>query len=120
MNDLNLIDIFDASAPFILVIPFYLLWFFSKGRLIGFGDIKLIFGIGALLGLALGTSSIILAFWAGALWSIGLLITNRFKKVDNVNMKSEIPFAPFLIVGTLLAFFTQVDIFGLENLIQLL
>lgn len=120
INDLNLIDVFDALSPFILSIPFFLLWFLSKGRLIGFGDIKLVFGIGALLGLALGTSSIILAFWIGAVWAVGLLIISKFKNKNEISMKSEVPFAPFLIAGTLIVFFSQIDILGLENLIQLL
>lgn len=120
INDLNIIDIFDALSPFLLAIPFYLLWLLSKGRVIGFGDIKLIFGIGALLGFAIGVSAIIFSFWVGALWSIGIIIFDRINKRNAVGMKSEIPFAPFLILGTFLAFFSQIDIFGLEKIISLI
>ncbi len=120
INDLNIIDIFDALSPFLLSIPFYLLWLMSKGRLIGFGDIKLIFGIGALLGFAIGISAIIFAFWVGALWSVGMIIFDRINKRKFVGMKSEIPFAPFLILGTFIAFFSQIDVFSIEKFISLI
>ncbi len=60
----------DILAGFILFIPFFCLWFFSNGRLIGLGDGKLVLGIGFLLGLVSGLSAIIFAFWIGAIFSI--------------------------------------------------
>lgn len=83
-----------AASAFFLAI--YLL---SKGKAMGFGDVKLTF----LLGLFLGWPSILVAlffaFCIGA--AVGLLLITLKKK----GLKSEVPFAPFLIMGTAIAFF---------------
>ncbi len=89
----------------VLFLPFFLLWYFSKGAWIGFGDAKLALGIGWFLGLTLGGSAIVYAFWIGAIFSVGVLIAEK-----HANMKTEIPFAPFLILGTLLAWLTEANV----------
>lgn len=78
-------------------LPFFLLWAFSRGRLMGFGDVKLTLGIGWLLGLSAGFSAIILAFWIGAVFGLLLIALSH-----NHSMKSQVPFGPFLILGTLI------------------
>lgn len=88
----------------------------------GLGDGKLAFGIGWFLGLAYGVSAIILGFWIGAGVSLLLLLLQKIAKgntslslgVKNLTMKSEIPFGPFLILGTLLVLFFHIDIVGLK------
>lgn len=100
----------DLLAGPIFFAFFAALWFFSGGKWLGFGDAKLALGIGFLLGLTRGTSAMILAFWIGAAASIVLLAAAR-----NLTMKSEIPFAPFLVIGTFLAFFWSIDIVGLSS-----
>ncbi len=78
---------------------FLILVLISKEKWMGKGDIL----IGVLMGLILGTPMIIvglvLAFLIGAIVS---LILVAFKKK---NMKSEIPFGPFLILGTAISIF---------------
>ncbi len=96
----------------ILALPFALLWVVSKGAWIGFGDSKLILGIGFLLGVSMGLSALFLAFWLGAL--IGVILIG-LKKL-NVHMKTEIPFAPFLVIGTFIAFVFKMGIFTLSEL----
>ena len=71
----------------------------------GFGDAKLALSMGFLLGIAAGISAIVLAFWIGALAGIFWLIVNR-----NITMKSEIPFAPFLILGGWLSLIFDLDL----------
>jgi leader peptidase (prepilin peptidase)/N-methyltransferase len=78
---------------------FFLLWFFSKGRAMGFGDVKLAFLLGLLMGFPKAIVGIFLSFLLGAI--IGLILIGMRKK----GMKSEIPFGPFLIAGTLIAVF---------------
>jgi len=85
---------------------FFILFYVSDGRWIGFGDVKLVI----LLGLLSGFPNVLLAlFLASALGSVvGLVLIGLKKK----GLKSQVPFAPFLISGTLLAM-----IFG-NNIIQ--
>ncbi len=101
--------LWDLLAGPILATPFALLWFVSGGRWMGLGDAKLVLGIGWLLGLYGGISAIILAFWIGAV--IALLLV--FTKGRKYTMKTEIPFAPFLILATFLVFFFNLDLLSI-------
>ncbi len=99
----------DLFAGLILASPFALLWLISQGRWMGLGDAKLALGIGWFLGLKAGFVSIVLAFWIGAIFGVTLIGINKLQKTSlfkhHVTMKSEIPFAPFLILGLLLVYF---------------
>ncbi len=95
----------------ILASPFALLWLLSRGKWMGLGDAKLMLGIGWMLGLSLGIASIILSFWIGAVISLLVMFASKKK----INMKSEIPFAPFLIIGALIVFLFSLDIFTLSS-----
>jgi len=89
---------------------FYVFWFFSKGRLMGLGDGKLALSLGILLGPSGTVTAILIAFWSGALVSIVLIIRDKIAhRKLGVTMKSEIPFAPFIIWGTLAVFFLHLD-----------
>ncbi len=79
----------------LLALPFFLLWYFSDGRLMGFGDVKLMLGIGWLLGLSSGGMALLFSFWIGGI--VGMFLLACAKRYS---MKSQIPFAPFLIIGT--------------------
>ncbi len=85
-----------------IIIPcgfFLALYLLSKGTWIGFGDVKL----GILLGLILGWPNILmglfLSYLIGGIIGTGLIILKKKK------IKSEVPFAPFLITGTMIAVF---------------
>ena len=98
----------------LLAFPFAALWFLSKGKWMGLGDAKLMLGIGWLLGIYQGIASIVLAFWIGSV--VSLLFMYLSKK--QINMKTEIPFAPFLIIGLLIVFLFNLDVFSLAALFQ--
>lgn len=95
------------------------LWYVSGGRWIGFGDAKLAVPLGIMVGLGGVFSMIVLSFWIGAVISLvllglGKLVAGktglRFLSAP-ITIKSEIPFAPFLILGFLLVHITYADIF---------
>ena len=82
----------------------------------GYGDAKLAWGIGWFLGLMLGVSAVILSFWIGAIISLALiglkkLLDERLSFLsENFTIKSEVPFAPFLVVGTLIVFYFNINV----------
>ncbi|MFW6210471.1 MAG: prepilin peptidase [Patescibacteria group bacterium] len=93
---------------------FWLLWYISSGRWLGFGDVKLAFPLGLLVGPALVFSFVVYAFWIGAVISLALIGWQHLKRgkaglqslSSGLTMKSAVPFAPFLIAsGTLLIFY---------------
>lgn len=87
----------------LLAVPFGLIFFFSKGKYIGFGDVKLTALIGVMLGLWSGVTAVLAGIYLGAIISIILMITKRKK----YTLKTEIPFGPFLIIGAALVFFSS-------------
>ena len=110
-------NIWNLFAPLILYLPFYLLWKVSDGAWIGLGDGKLAFGFGAFLGLVYGLSAIILSFWIGAVFAIGLMLFERLRHTGkHITMKTEIPFGPFMIIAFLIVYFYQIDVVGISNL----
>ncbi len=103
---LHLPGLYDLLAGPVLALPFVLLWAVSSGRWMGLGDGKLALGLGWMLGITSGFSAIVLAFWVGA--GIGLLLLFFSKKHG---IKSEIPFAPFMVLGAVLVFLFSVNFF---------
>jgi leader peptidase (prepilin peptidase)/N-methyltransferase len=78
----------------------------SKGKWMGLGDVKLAFFMGLFLGWPNILVALFLAFFFGAIIGIGLIAFSK------KTLKSEVPFGPFLIIGTFVVLF-----FG-ENLIN--
>ncbi len=93
------------SGP-LLSLPFAILWVASGGRWMGLGDAKLALSLGWILGLSGGISALLLAFWSGGLVGIYLLLSKK----KSVTMKSELPFAPFLVFATFLVLFFSIDL----------
>jgi len=64
-----------------------------------------------------------LAFWIGAAFSLSILFLKRllpFKSLpmlkNNLTIKSEIPFGPFLSLGLILSFVLSLDLFQINEL----
>jgi prepilin signal peptidase PulO-like enzyme (type II secretory pathway) len=114
--------LFDLLAGPIVAAPFFFLWLVSDGRWMGLGDAKLALGIGWMLGLPAAASALIIAFWVGAIAGLILIAVSRSRIVARIfklasgtlSMKSELPFAPFLIAGTALVAFWPLDLLGLH------
>ena len=119
----NLISyLLPFASGFIIALPFLLLFLVSRGNWIGFGDIKYIFVIGFLLGLTVGLSAVVLAFWIGAAFSLILLLLKKVKSqfwlpspFNNLTIKSEIPFGPFLSLGLIISFCFELGLFHLNE-----
>lgn len=88
----------------------YAIWYVTKGKGMGFGDVKFAF----FLGFSLGFPEIIVAFYAafltGALVGI-ILIVGQLK-----SLKSKIPFGPFLITGYCCSLFLTQSVLRFFNI----
>lgn len=88
-----------VKASFITMLPILFLFLLTKGKGMGFGDVKLAFTMGLLLGVPLGLLAIYIGFLIGAV--IGLILMINGKK----GLKSKIAFGPFLVAGTAITLF---------------
>ena len=106
------------------------LWLISSGRWIGLGDAKLAIPLGMLVGPIGMMSLFVFSFWVGAiigllligvpmLWSVvqrGYYQFGQARSVQNrYNMKSEIPFAPFIIIAFWLVYMYQLDVVSIVS-----
>jgi prepilin signal peptidase PulO-like enzyme (type II secretory pathway) len=89
----------NLIAAFIGAIFFLLIFLISRGKWIGFGDVKLGFLMGLFLGFPQIITGLFFAYLIGAIIGTGLILLKRKK------MKSEVAFGPFLVLGTFIAFF---------------
>jgi leader peptidase (prepilin peptidase) / N-methyltransferase len=96
----------DIWAGPLLALPLFLFALVSRGTWMGWGDAPLQLGLGWLLGFWGGLSALLGAFWSGALVGIAILLLSK-----GFTMKSEVPFAPFLIFGAWCVHFLHVDFF---------
>ncbi len=78
---------------------FIFLIFITKGRGMGGGDVTLGFLIGLFNGFPTNILAIFLGFLFGTIFSLGLILTKQ------KSIKDTIPFGPFLIVGSVVAYF---------------
>lgn len=78
--------------------PLLLLWGMSRGRWIGFGDVKFMVFVGMTLGFPAVIVGMLLAFWLGA--GVGLLLLALGIK----GLKDRLPFGTFLVLGQMAAF----------------
>ena len=87
-----------ASGVLIIAGVYFALYMLSKGRWVGFGDVKLSIFIGLVLGWQQSLLVLFLANIIGLLWVMPSLI------VKKATVASKIPFGPFLIAATIISF----------------
>lgn len=102
---------------------FALLWYVSKGRWIGYGDAKLALPLGYIVGPWGAFSMIVLSFWIGTVISLAMIGYGRLKQkrgqsalrflATPLTIKSEVPFAPFLIIAFFFVYLFGVDVLSL-------
>jgi len=125
-QNLYLTNSFDNVLPTLAAavlgsLFFYVLWFVSKGKWLGFGDVKLALPLGVLVGPAFVFSFVALSFWVGAAISLAIVGFNKVKmgkdhlQIDQIaiTMKSAVPFAPFLVASSLIIIFTNFNALAL-------
>jgi prepilin signal peptidase PulO-like enzyme (type II secretory pathway) len=89
----------DALMGVVIVCGFFgLLYFISKGKWIGFGDVKLGILIGLVLGAEKGALALVLSYYLGAIFVMPLLLKHKLKT------SSVIPFGPFLLAAFFISF----------------
>ncbi|MDP2642175.1 MAG: prepilin peptidase [bacterium] len=111
--NLSTYQLMDLLAGPIIFSFFGAVWLLSRGRAMGFGDAKLGLSVGLLLGAAQGFSAIVLAFWIGAIVSVGYIFLHKIgflKNAEKFTIKSEVPFAPFIIAGAWISLVLHLNI----------
>jgi len=78
---------------------FFCLWFFSKGRWMGFGDVKLM----VFLGLCLGWPKIFVCVFVAVI--LGGLVSVLLLAFSSKTLKSRLPFGTFLAASAVMALF---------------
>jgi len=86
-------------AALVLTLLFFFTWYISRGRALGFGDVK--FAI--FLGLVLGWPKVLAGFMLAIL--LGGVVSAFLLALASKTLKSRVPFGTFLTVGALIAFF---------------
>ncbi|HRY82363.1 MAG TPA: prepilin peptidase [Candidatus Moranbacteria bacterium] len=98
-------DVYSSVlAAFLAFVFFFLLSVGSKEKWMGMGDAYLVIFLGLILGFPEILLALFLAFFFGAVYGIIMLALKKKK------MKSQVPFAPFLVLGTFVAllFYTPI------------
>jgi len=99
---------------------FWGLWWYSEGRWLGFGDAKLAIPLAIIVGIGGVFSLLVFSFWIGALLSLVFMGYQQYRKkrgqlrlpllAHTLTIKSEVPFAPFMILGFLTVYFGGYDV----------
>lgn len=87
---------FYIIPSFVCAAGFFLLWFITKGRAMGDGDMFLVFLLGLVTGYPLIILTLYIAFLTGAIIGIMLILVRK------KTLKSHISFGPFLILAELI------------------
>jgi len=85
---------FGAAAFFLAI------FLISRGKWLGFGDVKLALFMGLFLGFPGILVALFFSFLIGAIIGLGLIL------VGKKTLKSKVPFGPFLVIGTFVALFS--------------
>lgn len=107
----------------VVALPLFLMWYLSRGAWMGFGDVKFALGMGWLLGIGYGYLALMYSFVIGAIVGVVILFPwPHFVKMlhrigisrlggggSGFTMKSEVPFGPFLIIGTTIVWLALIN-----------
>lgn len=91
--------VYRLGSGIVVLLPLLAIYLYTKGRGIGFGDVKLAGNIGLFMGIAYGIASLYIAFILGAMVGVTLILLRRKR------MKSKVPFGPFILAGAAITIF---------------
>ena len=97
--------LYSLAAGFSFFFFFVFLWFLTKKQGLGLGDAKMALALGIFLGFPKAVFGLIFSFWLGGAVGIALLALKK------ANLKTPIPFGPFLFLGSFIAFFLDLGKF---------
>lgn len=112
----------NILAAFLAFSFFAGLWWYSSGRWLGFGDAKLAVPLAFMVGITQVFSMLVISFWIGAVLSLVFMGYQRYNKRGQLRLrflgspltiKSEVPFAPFMILGFLVVYFLHSNVLDL-------
>ena len=103
-NALNLATYSGMLGASVAFVFFFLLVAISKEKWMGMGDAYLVILLGLILGWPQILLGLMLAFSLGAIVGIVLIVAKKKK------MSSQLPFAPFLVLGTIITMFWYAEI----------
>jgi prepilin signal peptidase PulO-like enzyme (type II secretory pathway) len=96
----GIMSVADAAVGAVTISGFFAtLFFVSKGRWIGFGDVKLGIFMGFVLGAQRALFALVGSYYVGALVILPLLLLRK------LSARSHIPFGPFLLIAFFISFF---------------
>lgn len=101
--------ILTLLSPIFVALPFFLIWFITKGRGLGFGDVILFFGVGAFFGSLQGFAVLMISVWLGAIF--GIYYKYIVKKEKSIS--TAIPFVPFIVLAFIVVLFTDINVFSI-------
>lgn len=91
--------VYRLGSAVVVMLPLLGIFLFTKGRGIGFGDVKLAANLGLFMGIAYALTALYLSFIIGAI--VGTIIM----VIRKGNMKTKIPFGPFILIGVAIVMF---------------
>ena len=100
----------DGAWALGIALFFAAMWLVSKGRWLGLGDAKLTLATSILVGFPASLAAFLFSFWLGGVAAVPMLILGR------KGMKSRIPFGPFILAGTIGAYFFSAVFFRATGL----
>lgn len=89
--------IWSAAAAAAVALSFVLLIIATRGKGMGWGDVKYVFFLGLALGFPNIVPGIFIAFLVGAIFSVGLILFGK------KSFGQTVPFGPFLSLGAFIA-----------------
>jgi prepilin signal peptidase PulO-like enzyme (type II secretory pathway) len=105
-------NIYELITPFVISLPTLAVYYLTKKRGIGLGDVILFSGIGMFLGTESALAAVIISVWSAAIVGVSLQMFNS----KEYHMKYALPFVPFMIISTLFVLFTDINVWTLVGL----